>query len=111
MTAAGFDVGVCDAILDEVLKERLADFERSGSQSLPAGTGNDIWQLRATDAEHYMRLAAKNNQLLWMDLLNHAFTRVGAQTDDEELRVALLKLATVSVEWMESIDSGPEPTK
>lgn len=92
-------------VLGEILCERIGQDGKWGEQNWPNGTSN-------SDRDLYLADLAKTNCnrnvelgiVTWRDILEEEFFECCAENDNSKLRVELIQLAAVAVNWIEAID-------
>ena len=104
-----FSARICNAVLNEVLKERRAQHAKWGEQNHIDGTGRRWneegcgWKATAAGIEGAAReiLAAHPT---YAAILGEEVGEAFAETDPARLREELVQVAAVAVAWIEAID-------
>lgn len=105
-------------VLIEVANERVRQDEKWGEQNHPNGTGKNwvdeivpAFGWNDTPSDHAANLAkratdraALKKKLTWMDILREEVAEAFAETDSENLRMELIQVAAVAIQWVEAID-------
>lgn len=99
----------CDTakVSNEVLAERLRQNEKWGEQNHPNGTAGRY----ATLANFYREatdLAASDGSLTYRHILLEEVFEAMAEDDPAKLRIELIQVAAVAVQWVEAIDRGKQ---
>jgi hypothetical protein len=92
------------AVLAEVLEERIRQDEKWGEQNPPDGTGGPG---RADDADQARRFcdeSFKNGTGTWAAILGEEVAEALAESDPNKLRAELIQCAAVCTSWVEAID-------
>ena len=97
-------------ILVEVLDERAKQDKKWGVQNHPDGTGDGVWPEEARRAKAICNSAAKNGDVIWLDILNKEICEAFAESDPKKLRAELIQVAAVAVAWIEAIDRRKDGT-
>ena len=92
------------SIFDEIVAERARQTARFGDPALPDGTGgfgtHTIMRLAKKRYEH----ADARGRLTFAHILDEEAAEVLAETDVAKLRVELVQLASVAIQWVQDID-------
>lgn len=111
----------CNAVLNEVLRERRRQEEKWGEQNHPSGTGvGHVQQLvdgmkaerekthgLATLGEYARNLTdalAKGGGLTYSEILWEEVCEAMEEADSARLRLELVQVAAVAVAWVERLD-------
>ena len=101
-------------VLSEVGRERIRQDAKFPGQTLPDGTGPDVYWAECwyntsnRDLASLLRAeckrAARAGTLTWLDVLAEEFAEATAEADFAKLRTELIQVAAVAVRWVEDID-------
>jgi hypothetical protein len=91
----------CPAILTEVATERARQNAKWGEQNHPDGTGGPGARHLADWARDVCKAADPDT--FWKILLEEVY-EAGAESDQVALRMELVQVAAVCVQWIEAID-------
>ncbi|REE94940.1 NUDIX domain-containing protein [Thermomonospora umbrina] len=95
--------GSLGRVLTDIAAERAAQDTLWGVRDLPDGTG-DRYGERAEEAEREAAAASSEGRLTWRLLLTEEFWEALAESEPERLREALVQVAAVAVQWVQSLD-------
>lgn len=96
------------AVLEEVAAERARQRQLWGEQTLDNGTAVEAWdEIERDDARRRCDRATLAGRLTWRLVLEEEVAEVLAEADPAALRVELLQLAAVAVQWVEALDRAP----
>ena len=94
----------CHPVLQEVFSERIRQDHKWGEQNHPDGTG-EVTAVRARDhAQAECELAFQEKRGTYRHILTEEYYEVLAETDPRKLRLELIQLAAVAVQWVEALD-------
>lgn len=92
----------------DVLAERRRQTKMHGVQTLPDGTGDSASRVSRDVAQMLCDKATMNGTLTWRDILREEVSEVFAESDRAALRLELIQVAAVAVQWVEAIDREGE---
>jgi hypothetical protein len=93
-------------VLREVAAERVRQDAKWGEQNHPDGT-DPVWAGTANLCREKADRYAKDGDLTWLHILREEVYEALAETDPAKLRVELVQVAAVAVNWIEAIDRRP----
>jgi hypothetical protein len=91
-------------VLDEIMAERARQDKKWGEQNHPDGTSHKHYCERLLRARKSKRLATGNGSVSFAHILAEEFFEVMTEPDPTWLRVELVQLAAVAVQWVQAID-------
>ena len=104
MTRTAIEMGLTNAVLQEVAEEREAQHAKWGEQNPPDGTGKPGDIDMANIAREACRVKFEQGEGTWSAILDEEFFEAMAESDPLLLRDELLQVAAVAVAWIEAID-------
>lgn len=105
-------------ILAEVLNERFRQDSKWGLQDHPNGTGPDLilfphgvgtFQQIRDDAKQFTDQSTLDGSLTYADVLVEEVFEALAESDPATLRVELVQIAAVCVQWIQALDRRTAP--
>jgi hypothetical protein len=104
---ATWDKDATYSVLDDVAAERKNQVEELwGVQHHPDGTNPIAYKPLADQARERTDLAAKVDQLTWLDIAKEEMFEAFAEREWPKLRKELIQTAAVIVAWVEDGDGG-----
>lgn len=91
-------------VLDEIVAERARQDIKWGEQNHPDGTSWDHYVFQRDVAQLETDEAAKAGEVTWTHILVEEVLEALAEDDSEKLRVELVQVAAIAVQWIEAID-------
>jgi hypothetical protein len=94
------------AVLSDIEDERARQDAKWGEQNHPDGTGMFPRADRraADDARRECQMLAAGGMCTWRAILAEEVAEAFAETDPDKLRAELVQVATVAVQWVETLD-------
>ena len=97
-----------ESVLMDVLAERRRQSQLHGVQTLPDGTGDPASRITRDVAQMLCDKATASGRLTWRDILREEVMEAFAESERDKLRVELVQIAAVAVQWVEAIDRESE---
>lgn len=93
-----------EAVVQEILAERVRQDTKWGEQNHPDGTGDLMSKIFREKARELCDAKASMGKVTWMDILTEEFYEALAEEDQVALRKELIQVAAVAAGWVEKID-------